>query len=76
MKTPDYVLTEEINILDERWNKIPIPSGTFMRPIDFRYVPKHVIDNPLHRWFNKDTEVFCYCYMGIVIVDISKIREV
>lgn len=76
MKTPDYVLDSDCEMVDEFWNKKTIPAGTFVKPIDFYYVPKHVREMPLNRYYDKDKETFCYCSYGIVLLPKNKIRRV
>lgn len=77
MKTANYVLSKDVEIANyDNWDKRILPAGMFVKPIDPRYVPKHILDNALNQFFNPKTEVFVYCRIGIVVVDIDAIREV
>lgn len=76
MKTQDFCLSEDCTIYVPIGDNIIIPAGTFVNPIDMRWVPKHVIDDTRWRWFNKDKHVYVYCYLGIVPVDKDKIRTI
>jgi hypothetical protein len=76
MPTPNYVLMEDYQInLDAHDIKV-LPQGTFARPIEYQYVPKHVVENPLWRYYNKDRDVFVYCRAGIVLVPKKILRQV
>lgn len=75
--TPNYVLTESYSYSagSSNHDSKTLAAGSFVRPIDPRYVPKHVLDNPKYVWFNKNTEVFVYCKYGIIVVPLNIIRE-
>lgn len=52
-----------------------IPAGTFVRPIEYQYVPKHVKEDD--RWtrnFNPETEIYCHTSYGMVPVPRKSIR--
>ncbi len=74
MSTPDYMLTEDFNYQPTRPNSFVIAAGTFLRPIDFYYVPRHIREE--NKFFNKETEVYCYCYYGILVFPKEVIRKV
>ncbi len=50
-------------------------AGTFVRPIDLKYVPKHITDDERWKYFDKNTDVFCYYSGGIVPIPKALIRE-
>ncbi len=74
MRTHDCVTTEEIRIHVLPADTLVIPAGTFVKPIEFHYLPVHVKDN--HKSINKLTEVICYTRYGMIRIDRSKIRRV
>jgi hypothetical protein len=74
VKTPNYMLTEEVRFINYGETKT-IPKGAFVRPIELKYVPKHVLDSPNNRFFNSATEVFAFTRYGIVAIPKSSIRE-
>jgi hypothetical protein len=76
MSTPDYVLTEDHTMLTMSWDKKVVPAGTFVRPIEYAYVPKHVKDQPLNKLYDNNTEVFCYTPMGIILLPRRLIRRI
>lgn len=76
MSTPNSVLTEDHSWSHGPYDQISLGAGAFVRPIEFIYVPKHVLDKPLCKGFNKDKEIFCYTSYGILPVPYSKIRRV
>lgn len=76
MKTPDYIITEEhthrIGPLDERI----LPKGSFVRPIQYCYLPAHVKNDSQWKDINLDTHVFCYTHFGIIAIERKILREV
>lgn len=76
LKTPDYVLTEQLVYHMGAHDTRVLEPGTFMRPIEIQYVPKHVIGDERWRFYDKDRDIFCYCRYGIVMVKRSALRQV
>jgi hypothetical protein len=77
MKTPEYV-TKEPWSYKKSFNTEPVnfPAGSFMKPIDPYYLPKHVLDSDEYRWSNKNTETFAYTRIGIIPVPKDLLRKV
>lgn len=86
MCTPNYVLTEQ-HTFGKYGDKQVIEAGTFIRPIELRYVPKHVTEDPqrynydVTSWklsgFEADRDVYCYTPRhGIVNIPRDRIRRV
>lgn len=79
MKTPDYILKEEYSYPSGKGASHDLKvlkAGAFVRPIEQRYVPKHVLEDERWRWFSPKLEVFVYTSQGIVVVPKNIIREV
>lgn len=76
MATPDFILTEDIVITKDLWDQKTIAKGTFVRPISYCYVPKHIIDLPDNKYFRESLEVFAYTPIGIKLIPLKKIRKV
>ena len=75
MPTPNFVLMDYFTSGSISDQKI-LPPGTFVRPIDVRYVPDHVLNDPRWVFFNKEKEVFCYTSIGIVAIKKDLLRQV
>lgn len=75
MRTPDFVL-KVAHSYGTSPDQRTLPAGTFVRPLELHYVPKHCISNPENKWFNSETEVFCYTRYGIVVIRKDNIKEV
>lgn len=77
IRTPNYVLTEAINVSssDGRQAK-ELPAGSFVRPIQPCYVPKHITEGAVGRYFNEKNEVYVYTRYGIVTIPKSYLRQV
>lgn len=76
ISTPNYVLTEDLTLYTTSQKSTVLPVGSFVRPIELCYVPKHVLDSTMGRTFSKLTQVFCYTYFGIVPINWNLIRKV
>lgn len=74
MSTPDYVLIQDYTVNPYVPDSTLVPAGTFLRPLDLYYVPKHIRD--ASRGFNKDKEVYCYCSYGILPFPKGLLRRV
>lgn len=72
IKTPNYVLQEDHSFNQGTQDVRTLPAGTFVRPIEFRYLPRHITDK------NQEYErsVYCYTRYGIISIPRHKIREV
>jgi len=78
MKTPDYVL-DEAYTHHQSWGTEgkTLPAGSFVRPIEFRYLPKEMRDEPKYQYIEKDgTSYFCYTHIGIIAIPKDKVRKV
>lgn len=73
--TPNYVLTVAHTIQNGPYDSFTLPQGSFVRPIDPRYIPQHVLDNPKYKYFNKEYELFVYTKHGIIVVPKSIVRQ-
>lgn len=75
MTTPDYKLRDALVISSNNGTgkDITLEPGTFIRPIESRYVPQHVKDDYRWRWHKDVDDVFCYCHYGIISVPRKKV---
>ena len=76
MKTPDYVLTDPVELPDGRGGSIKLEQGAFVRPVEYAYVPKHVKDDERWTRFSIDTYLYCYTPKGFMPIDKSIVRKV
>lgn len=74
-RTPNYVLTESFNCTPGSYTSQLLPEGSFVRPIAFDYVPRHITENPKYYHFDSKREVFVYTKFGIVAVPKNILRE-
>lgn len=75
VKTPNYILSEDVSIDRSIYDDKTLKAGTFVRPIEVQYVPKHVLENPRYAFVDQEKEVFCYTRYGIVPIPRKYIRE-
>lgn len=71
LPTSNYVLEQDFKIDNSK----VLPAGSFVRPIRYYYVPKHIKDE--YPWTSEEgTQTFCYTYYGIVAIPTEYIRKV
>lgn len=75
VRTPNYVLSESHTYSVGPMDTRTLAAGTFVRPIELPYVPKHVTEDSQNRWFDKETQIYCYCRYGILAIPKKLIRE-
>lgn len=73
-RSQNFITQESHSFAQGMYDTKIIPAGTFVRPIEYCYVPKHVKDDPRWRHFDQKTEIFCYCSYGMVPILREKIR--
>ncbi len=74
-RTPNYIISEAHSYHVGSTDTRTLEAGTFVRPIELPYVPKHVTENPQNRCFNKETDIYCYCRFGIIPIPRKIVRE-
>lgn len=76
MGTPNYVMTKDYRIfVVGKQEYRTIPEGTFVRPIEQCYIPKHTKDI-WDKWFTPVLEVYTYSTYGILPIPRKYIRQV
>ena len=78
MKTPDYVITSAFTHYPGYGQEgRTLPEGSFVRPIEFRYLPKEFRDDDTYKLLDRGkNHEFCYTRIGIVAIPKSQIRKV
>jgi hypothetical protein len=74
IKVPEFVLTQGFLMHKGPMDTYTIPEGSFVKPIEYCYVPQHVKDANKHH--DKLKEIFCYTREGIVSIPRNIIREI
>jgi hypothetical protein len=75
-RTPDYLTTQDIELTADWTDKLIIPAGSFVQPMDYGYVPKHCRDSKFNRGYDKNIHWFCYTRFGIFVLPKAMIRAV
>lgn len=74
--TQNYLTITELNIFSmDRGIDKTLPVGSFIRPIEVKYLPSHITDRVSHEWFNPEKETYAYCSIGIVVIPLNIIRR-
>lgn len=75
LPTPNFVTTEAYKISLRGGRDKELPVGSFVRPLDIAYVPKHVTEDNSSRWFMEERDVYCYTHFGIAILPKRILRK-
>jgi len=73
MQTPNYALIQDVMCENGGADPKRLPAGSYVRPIEFKYVPKHITSQ--HRFFDEETSVFCYTRYGIIPIARNLLRQ-
>lgn len=77
MGTPDYVLTEQVSFqINKAQDPFILPQGSFVRPINDRYIPAHIKNDPVYRSLDKKLYVFCFTRYGLIPIEKKLVRKV
>lgn len=74
-KVPTYILKEPYRFGPLHDMK-EMPQGSFIRPIELCYVPKHCFSGPAATYYSKERDVFCYTHYGIIPIPKNLVVEV
>lgn len=68
MSTPDYVLTEDFeHYLTRGGEPLRLKAGSFVRPIEYGYLPTHIKNDDTNHWDVKTgKKIYCYTRFGIL----------
>ncbi len=75
MRVQDYVTIEATSVSVGADSK-RLEAGSFVKPIDIYYVPKHIKEDVKFLGWNLDKYVFCYTHWGITLLERSNLRTV
>lgn len=76
VRVPNHMLAEAVTINMGPHDVKTLPAGAFVKPIDWRWLPKHLLDSFYFMWSNKDDDIPCYTQIGIVPIPRNKLRVV
>lgn len=76
MATPDYVLTKGFeHKIDLHTDPVVLKAGSFVRPIEYRYLPNHIKDTNdcrINEWSGK---IYCYTHYGLIPIPQELLRR-
>lgn len=73
-RAPTFVLRDAYVVYTPgSLDKVELPQGAFVQPINKDYVPKHITDKVFG--FNTDVDTFAYSRFGIIVIPRRLIRE-
>jgi hypothetical protein len=75
MKIQEYVLKEEF-IIGRSLDSKTLPAGSFVKPMNISYLPKHCLQASSHLYFDAYTHVYCYTHYGFLPIPKNIIVEV
>jgi hypothetical protein len=74
VKVPEFVLSEDHRITTSILDIKIIPAGSFVKPIQYCYLPQHIKD--ANKWHDPTKQIFCYTSEGIISIPLNIIREI
>jgi hypothetical protein len=76
VKTPNYVTTEEITLhsANGQASKV-VEAGSFVKPVEYCYLPSHIKESTEGRRLNEELDVFCYCKCGFIVIPRNKLVQ-
>jgi hypothetical protein len=76
-RTPNYRTTDDYSFYTgSNWGDSKmLPAGSYVRPIELGYVPKHVLEDKRWSLFDKSKDVFVYSKLGIVMIPLRILRD-
>lgn len=75
MRTPNYILTEEVAVRCGSFDIKTLPKGSFVVPIYYDRVPVHVLEDKRWANFDKSRDVFVYTKYGMIAVPQIYVKE-
>lgn len=72
-RAPTYVTKEDHVMYEGATGSKILPAHSFIRPIEWYYVPKHVIEDSRFKYTDEKTDLFCYTRYGIIPIKRSNI---
>lgn len=73
VKTANYMLKESVIIHYGPHDQKVIPAGSFVSPVELKYVPKHVIAQ-YPSWAMGKDDVYIYTKFGFTYCNKNKLR--
>jgi hypothetical protein len=78
----EWVLNREIRV-ELRAREVPLVAGSFIFPIEYKYVPEHVKRTDTGWWgktwddiYKAGDYTYCYTRLGIVLIETKDIRKI
>lgn len=71
MKKETWVLDQEYTHSFNQRDSFTLPSGSFVTPLQLKYVPKHVRDS---NHCNLKLEMYCHTHFGIIPIPLKILR--
>lgn len=75
MKIPEYRTIEDCMVFVDGKESKKLLKGSFVKPIEFCYIPQHIKDRPGVKRYNTQTDVYCYTQFGLVSVPRVNLRS-
>jgi hypothetical protein len=76
----DTWITTEDHAFGPTMDQKILPSGSFVRPIAFCYLPEEIrnkeLDKVVYSRINLDNFVFCYTHYGIIVISRDILRKI
>ena len=75
IKIPNYITNTDVRITINITESVTVPAGTWVKPVEYYYVPKHIKDIPWWKHLNTEERVFTYSHYGFLPIPRKHISE-
>lgn len=75
MKTSNWILQTSVNIPYGPHDVKVVPAGSFVSPVKYEYLPKHIKEEKFWQPYHADKDIYCYTKYGFIKVEKSQLRE-
>lgn len=76
VRVPNFWTTEDHSYeIPNTMERSTLPKNSFVKPIEDRYLPRHITDDKKYKYFNPETEIYCHTKFGLIPVPKRILKE-
>lgn len=75
-RTPNFRTTSDYSLTTGPYESKNIPGGSYVRPINTRWVPQHVLDDERWKHYHNSRYIFCHTKYGTYPLPVTILEEV
>ncbi len=77
VKTSNWALIEDYSYSQGSGygDRKTLPAESYVKPVEWKYLPRHITEDGENRWHNTETHVFCHTKHGMIPVPRRILKE-